>query len=294
MVSPAEPPLPATDGVVSEVRSSVDDDPRSDAASRSGAAGAEGAEVSTAIDMDEPADETFPAGSVSVPDTDHDPSVRPESSQDVAEPTVYEHVFVVEPFVAVTVAVSPVDPPGTENVGVVSEVTLSLFEVPVSEPDARSGAPGAEVAVESTVNGRPELAADWLPAGSVRRDVNVHEPSVRTGRSHDVAEPTTYEQDSVEAPFVAVIVIVSPADPPDPDTLGVVSAVRSSVPELPVSDTGDRSGVPGADGAVVSTDTGSAGPAVDVLPAGSVTFAVIDQLPAVSVGRSHEDAEPAT
>jgi hypothetical protein len=250
--------------------------------------------VSIVIGVEDPTAEVLPAGSVSVPDTDHDPSVRPESSQDVAEPTVYEHVFVVEPFVAVTVAVSPVDPPGTENVGVVSEVTLSLFEVPVSEPDARSGAPGAEVAVESTVNGRPELAADWLPAGSVRRDVNVHEPSVRAGRSHDVAEPTTYEQDSVEAPFVAVIVIVSPADPPDPDTLGVVSAVRSSVPELPVSDTGDRSGVPGADGAVVSTDTGSAGPAVDVLPAGSVTFAVIDQLPAVSVGRSHEDAEPAT
>ena len=102
-----------------------------------------------------------------------------------------EHVFVVAPFVAVTVAVSPVEPPGTENVGDVSEVMLSLFDVPVSDPDARSGAPGAEAAVESTLNGRPELAADWLPAGSVRRDVNVHEPSVRAGRSHDVAEPMT-------------------------------------------------------------------------------------------------------
>ena len=191
MVSPAEPPLPETDGVVSEVRLSVDDDPRSDPASRSGDAGAEGAEVSTDIDMDEPAAEVLPAGSVSVPDTDHDPSVRPDRSHDDAEPTVYEHVFVVAPFVAVTVAVSPVEPPGTENAGVVSEVMLSLFDVPVSDPDARSGAPGAEAAVESTLNGRPELAADWLPAGSVRRDVNVHEPSVRAGRSHDVAEPMT-------------------------------------------------------------------------------------------------------
>ena len=294
MVSPAEPPLPETDGVVSEVRLSVEDDPRSDAASRSGAAGAEGAEVSTDIDMDEPVAEMLPAVSVSVPDTDHDPSVRPDRSHDDAEPTVYEHVFVVAPFVAVTVAVSPEEPPGTENVGDVSEVTLSLFDVPVSDPDARSGAPGAEVAVESTLNGRPELAADWLPAGSVRRDVSVHEPSVRAGRSHDVAEPTTYEHDSVDAPLVALIVIVSPADPPDADTLGVVSAVTLSVLELPVSDTADRSGVPGADGAVVSTVSGRAGPAVEVLPAGSVTFAVTDQLPAVSVGRSQDEADPAT
>lgn len=95
-------------------------------------------------------------------------------------------------------------------------------------------------------------------------------------------------------PCVAVIVIVSPFEPPVADNVGVVSAVRLSVLELPVSETADRSGVPGADGAVVSTVSDRAGPAAEVLPAGSVTFAVTDQLPAVSVGRSQDEADPAT
>jgi len=190
-VSPVEPPGTENAGVVSEVTLSESDDPVSDDDARSGAAGGVGAVVSTVIGVEEPAAEVLPAGSVSVPDTDHDPSVKPDRSHDEAEPTVYEHVLVVAPFVAVTVAVSPVEPPSTENVGVVSEVMLSVDDVPVSEPAARSGAPGAEAAVESTVMPRPELAADWLPAGSVSLAVRVHDPSVRAGRSHDVAEPMT-------------------------------------------------------------------------------------------------------
>ena len=97
----------------------------------------------------------------------------------------------VEPLVAVIVIVSPADPPDADTLGVVSAVKLSVLELPVSEPAARSGAPGAEAAVESTVMPRPELATDWFPAGSVNLAVRVHDPSVRAGRSHDVAEPMT-------------------------------------------------------------------------------------------------------
>ena len=49
----------------------------------------------------------------------------------------------VAPLVAVMVAVSPLLPPLTENVGVVSVVMLSVFEAPVSELTSRSGADGA-------------------------------------------------------------------------------------------------------------------------------------------------------
>ena len=62
----------------------------------------------------DPVVDVLPAGSVRVPVTDHVPSDRDGRSHEVAEPTTYEHDLMVEPFVAVTVAVSPDEPPGTE------------------------------------------------------------------------------------------------------------------------------------------------------------------------------------
>ncbi len=52
------------------------------------------------------------------------------------------------------------------SVGVVSLVTLSVLELPVSLPASRSGVDGALTAV-SMVMDRPEEATDWLPAASV-------------------------------------------------------------------------------------------------------------------------------
>ena len=85
-VSPLLPPVTDIMGVVSFVTLSVEDDPVSDDASRSGAEGADGAVVSTVIDNAEPDGDTFPAGSVNVPVTDHVPSVRPDNEQDVPDP----------------------------------------------------------------------------------------------------------------------------------------------------------------------------------------------------------------
>jgi hypothetical protein len=56
--------------------------------------------------------------------------------------------------VAVNVAVSPADPPGTVNVGVASAVTLSMFDFPVSDEASKSGAAGTAGEAVSIVNGR--------------------------------------------------------------------------------------------------------------------------------------------
>ena len=65
------------------------------------------------------------------------------------------------------------------------------------------------------------------------------------------------------APLVAVIVTVSPVEPPEADIVGVVSVVLLSVFEEPVSDPLARSGVEGAEGAVVSIEIDNSPEAVD-------------------------------
>ncbi len=82
------------------------------------------------------------------------------------------------------VAVLPLLPPLTEYVGVVSFVTLSVSDEPVSDAAARSGAVGADGA-EAMVRASDEEELEVFPAGSVRVPVTVHDPGVRVGRSHD-------------------------------------------------------------------------------------------------------------
>ena len=57
-------------------------------------------------------------------------------------------------------------------------------------------------------------------------------------------------------------------------SVGVVSVVRLSVAEAPVSDAAARSGVPGAEGAVASIVTERPEEEAEVCPAGSVWVAV--------------------
>jgi hypothetical protein len=77
--------------------------------------------------------------------TDHMPSASvPKSQLVVPTAAVNVHVTEVEPaLVAVTVTVLPSVAPPTERVGVLSDVMLSEFEEPVSEPVSTSGVPGA-------------------------------------------------------------------------------------------------------------------------------------------------------
>jgi len=98
--------------------------------------------------------------------------------------------------VAVIVAVSPVDPPDTENAGVSSVVTLSEFDDPVSDAGASAGAPGAAGAEVSLVIEFPVVFA----AGPVTPEPSVTEPADNRGvmvpslhdetvKVNDVAEP---------------------------------------------------------------------------------------------------------
>jgi len=124
---------------------------------------------------------------------------------------------------------------------------------------------------------------------------SVHVPSVSAGRSHDIAEPTKYEQLNDVEPLVAVSVATSPPEPPPTETVGVVSEVMLSVDDDPESDAAATSGPDDATGPVPSMVMLSPVPAADVLPAGSVSLAVSAQVPSPSgVEMSHEVAEPTT
>ena len=90
----------------------------------------------------------------------------------------------VAPLVAVMVAVSPVEPPVVENVGVVSLVTLSVSDEPVSDAAVRSGAVGADGAA-AMVRAVDDPADEVLPARSVSVPETVQEPGVSVGRSQD-------------------------------------------------------------------------------------------------------------
>ncbi len=199
----------------------------------------------------------------------------------------------VEPFVADNVTWSPAERPGTETVGVESLVRLSTDDEPVSEVASRSGVPGAGCVV-STVSGTEGAAGVTFPAASVMEPESVHVPSVSAGRSHDVAEPTKYEQLTDDEPFVAVTVATSPPDPPPTETVGVVSEVMLSVDDGPESEAEATSGPEVATGPVPSTEMFSPVPAADVLPAGSVNVPLSAQVPSVSSGSSHDVADPTT
>jgi hypothetical protein len=96
------------------------------------------------------------------------------------------------PFAAVIVTRSPALPPlDNDIVGVESVVTLSVFELPVSEEAAKSGAPGAIGDAVSTIIDIEVPALDWFPARSVNLPETVHVPSESAGIVHEVAGPTT-------------------------------------------------------------------------------------------------------
>jgi hypothetical protein len=156
------------------------------------------------------------------------------------------HDTVVEPFVAEIVTRSPLLPPlAIDIVGVVSVVTLSVFELPVSEDAARSVAPGADGADVSTATLRLDDAADVWP-DAVCAAVIVHVPSASVPRSHPpvVPEAVNVHVTDVDPAFAAVMVTDAPEISPVRLMVGVLSLVVLSLLEVPVSDASAKSGVP--------------------------------------------------
>ena len=183
----------------------------------------------------------FPAASVSVTVMSQSPSASAVVVHAFAE-TV--HVTVVDPaLVAVKTAV-PANGPAIENVGVLSLVTLSLFEEPRSEAILRSAAAGAAIGVALITTFASELESaesiplivcftltEYVPLSIVAK-VQFSLVAVAT-KVHVTADPVA---------GVAVTVIFAPTVNPAKVNVGVASAVALSVFEDPVSEAAVRSG----------------------------------------------------
>ena len=192
---------------------------------------------------------------------------------------------------AVTVTEVPTGNTPPEIAGVVSDVRLSVAEAPVSDESTRSGVPalGTEASI---VSDNAELGTDTLPARSVTTEVTDHSPSLNAGKSQvvTVADATYVHDTVVPSDLRAVTVTEVPAGNTPPEIAGVVSDVRLSVAEAPVSDESTRSGVPGADTDVaIVIDKAEVFP---VFPEASVTFATTDHEPSVNVPRVQDEATP--
>jgi hypothetical protein len=238
--------------------------------------------------------ETLPAGSVTTEEMDHTPSLKVGRSQLLTEgDTTYVHETVVpSAFVAVTVTEFPSGTVPADIDGVVSDVRLSVDEAPVSDATINLGTPGVEGVVASIDIDNAALAGDTLPAGSVTTEEMDHTPSLKVGRSQLLTEgDTTYVHDTVvPSAFVAVTVTEFPSGTVPADIDGVVSDVRLSVDEAPVSEASSKSGTPGveADVAIVN------GKAVvlPVFPERSVIVALTDHSPSVRTPNVHVEATP--
>ena len=94
--------------------------------------------------------------------------------------------------------------------------------------------------------------------------------------------------------MVAEMVMVSPLAPPLALKAGVLSPVKLSEFDEPVSDDVNKSRPVGADGAVPSIVIGNEVDGADVLPDGSVSVDEMFHVPSVSVGRVQFVADPMT
>jgi hypothetical protein len=144
--------------------------------------------VSMTIDNDALAADVFPAVSETIADTVHVPSLSVGKSHVDDTDGSYEQDRVVAPFVADTVISAPEIPPPTPIAGVLSEVLLSVDEVPSSDDESRSGVLGELGAVVSITTEVAGDTAETLFWTSVRCVVTAHVPEVNDERTHPEVE----------------------------------------------------------------------------------------------------------
>lgn len=111
-------------------------------------------------------------------------------SHEVATPTKNVHDVLAVPLDAVTVTVSPGDPPEMPKVGVTSLVTSSEFDEPVSETSSKSTPEGGKGEVASIRIDNDPDDEPMLPAMSTKDADTVHTPSPSVGNAQLVATPT--------------------------------------------------------------------------------------------------------
>jgi hypothetical protein len=200
----------------------------------------------------------------------------------VAVPATHAAVPAVTPSI-LSVTVFPLTQAVVKS-GVLSEVMLSVFDVPESVAAVMSGAVvGAVAPLVLTVTESDGDAADVLPAGSVSVYVIAWTPSATAGVAVIVARPATQVPVPAETPSILSVTVL-PVMHGIVNT-GVVTEVMLSVFDAPESLAAVRSGATvGVRGAVVSIVIDSAGEAADVLPAVSVSVNVTACTPSAIAG----------
>ena len=169
--------VPVKVGVLTLVVLSVFDVPLSDVTARSGTLGVTGAAVSIVTVSTPEAALTLPARSVALATIAWTPFANGLAAMDhTPAASAWLLPTTVAPSNSVTVALASAVP---VNVGVVTLVVLSVFDGPLSDPTARSGALGTTGAVVSTVTVSATEGAPALPAKSVACAVIAWTPSAK-------------------------------------------------------------------------------------------------------------------
>jgi hypothetical protein len=185
----------------------------------------------------------LPAESVSVTEILHVPSAKVPNVQVFDE--IVQETLADPTFVAVTTAV-PEKESETLIFGVLSEVMLSVAELPESDVESRSGVDG--VATVVVLITKPVSAVEALEVTLLKVCVAVTEyvplASVVNGQDPFVEVAVNVHTTAVPEDGVAVKVMTAPTVKPDNEISGVLSFVVLSVLEEPRSDPDTKSGVP--------------------------------------------------
>lgn len=155
------------------VRLSVDEEPESELASRSGTLGTVGAAVSMVTVSDGETTEMLPTASVAFVVRTWLPVAKVGVSVQLPAASAVVVPMSVVPSYSVTVALASAVP---DTTGVVLEVMLSVFDDPVSDEAARSGVDGMAGATVSIEMVDDDEAV--FPAASVATALSVNAPSV--------------------------------------------------------------------------------------------------------------------
>ena len=212
---------------------------------------------------------TFPAASLVVAVTVCSPSDN--AAAVVSQiPLASDVVVAMIPSILDVSVISTLASAKPKTVGVVFVVMLSVLEMPVSLVAIKSRETGMAGAVASIMSARAaESGPGPFPNVSVWRAVSECEPSLRTLVVMDQSPaPSTVVVPT--PPLRSEVSVRTAPGSPVPESVGVVTLVRSSSSAVPRSLAASRSGVPGATGVVVSMVNSSTVESDDEFPAASV------------------------
>lgn len=224
------------------VRLSVDEEPESELASKSGTLGTVGAAVSIVTVSDGEATEMLPTASVALVVSTWLPAPKVGVSVQLPEPSAVVVPTTVVPSYNVTVALASAVPDST---GAVLEVMLSVLDDPLSDDAARSGADGiagATVSIEMVDDDDAVLPATSVatalrvnvPSASAEAGVKVHAPEPLATTVESNAAPREMAMDAPGSAVPEMVgVPVASALPVDGARIATVTAVSTVIDRAP-------------------------------------------------------------